>query len=196
VDQIQQDFVSIAFFYCSRNSAEPERSHATDILKCMVRQLSQSVDGHTIRAPLLGWYERKLKQAEGRDPPRPDIEECVQLMIALLEDKPAFIVLDALDECDLSTQHLLLDALSTVMSKSSCPLKIAISSRDQIDPRFSSGNSSNLYISARENGEDIKRYVETEVRRAISTRRLLNGKVSEGLKTEILKALDNRADGM
>jgi hypothetical protein len=32
-------------------------------------------------------------------------------MLTILEDNPAIIIIDALDECELSSRHLLLDAL-------------------------------------------------------------------------------------
>jgi hypothetical protein len=194
--QVELESASIAYFYCSRTPAKPERSDASEILRCIVKQLSWSTDGPSVRAPIFTLYESKKKDAGGREPKKLSIEESVDLMIAVLEEKPAFIVLDALDECDSSTRHVLLDALATVISKSSQLVKIAISSRDESDIRLALKDWPNLNISAQENSKDIQNYVRAEVQRAIADQRLLNGNVSKSLEAQIAKILDEHAHGM
>jgi hypothetical protein len=47
----------------------------------------------------------------------------------------------------------------------------------------------NIVIRSSDNGEDIRKCVESEVDKIIFTRRLLNGHVSKNLKNEIIQKL-------
>jgi len=57
-------------------------------------------------------------------------------------------------------------------------------------------NSRNISISAKNNGNDIARFVESEVNRLISKGLLLDGKVSSKFRRKIVKTLTNGAQGM
>jgi hypothetical protein len=167
-----------------------------EILRCLVKQLSWSADRSSALAPTLAIYEKKKKAADGREPWRLNTNECVDLILNLLETRPAFIVLDAVDECDLSTRNSLLDALSTIISKSRQPVKIAISSRQESDIKLALSDWPSLDISGRDNSKDIYEYVRAEVWKAISDKRLLGGHVSELLMAKIVTTLVDKAQGM
>ena len=47
-----------------------------------------------------------------------------------------------------------------------------------------------------DNQDDIRKYITSEINRAISDRRLLRGKVNEQLKENIVQKLNNSAQGM
>jgi hypothetical protein len=70
-------------------------------------------------------------------------------------------------------------------------VKIFVSSRNDPDIFEAFGGSSNLYIDASDNAEDIERFVEQEVER-----RLLGGKAEDGLKIRVKEALCRKAQGM
>jgi hypothetical protein len=168
-------------------------------LRCIISQLSASTKGLPIRAPVLAWYDRKKKSAEGREPEKLNVDECVQLILALLADEPAFIVLDGLDECNPEQCHELLGALSIIRFQSTTPVKIFVSSRDDGDITTWLHDCQGLTIStgsANTNENDIKNYIEIEIKRAIRQRRLLRGFVSPSLEQLIVQQLYDRSKGM
>ena len=61
------------------------------------------------------------------------VEDCTRLILELTKHNSATIVVDALDNCEESTRHELLEALDSVISKSTKTVKVFVSSRDDID---------------------------------------------------------------
>jgi hypothetical protein len=54
----------------------------------------------------------------------------------------------------------------------------------------------NVVIRASDNGEDIRKFVDSQVEEMIGTRRLLHGRVSKTLKNKIIHKLADGAQGM
>lgn len=166
----------LAFFYCNRNEAERERANPEGILRSIVRQLSMSGPHARLSEFVAAKYkERECKHfADG--PLR--LDECVDLIIRLTEQYMCTtIIIDALDECDVTTRHSLLAALSSIMQHSSST-KIFVSSRDDKDITLQLQELPNLYIKASDNVKDIDRYVHFKIDQALANRRLLDGNVS------------------
>ena len=182
----------VAYFYCSRDTAEPERSKSEEVLRCIARQLSTSIDGHRIREPLLCTY-RKAK-SEGLEE-RLTLEEAVDFIIELAEENPATIVIDALDECDHKTRRDLLEGLRNIVEKSDNVMKIFVSSRDEPDINCILSAHPNLAIDASQNTADIERYAKEEIDNSIRDKRLLLGNIPQDLKLEILSTLIGKAGG-
>jgi hypothetical protein len=124
------------------------------------------------------------------------IAESTELILALTNDNPAIIVIDAIDECQPERRHELLNALDHIINKSTNLVKVFVSSRDDIDIVLRLVESPNIFIQASGNGEDIERFVYSEVERSIADRRLLNGRVSDELKNCIISTLIGGASGM
>ena len=185
-----------AYFYCSRNTAEPERAMPDEILRCVLEQLSSSEVSEPIREPVVRKYTEKKTEAKGRNPEKLVLDETVDTILALLETNPATIVIDALDECDPGSRGELLDALDTIICESASLVKVFVSSRDDGDIVCRLANSPNVYIRASDNKVDIERFVRTQVTEAIKKKRLIKGNVSEQLKSQIIKTLINEAQGM
>jgi hypothetical protein len=124
---------SIAFFYCSRNAAEPERATPVEIMGALLRQLASSKPDVPIKEPVAREYEGRKKMAEDdcSKLKKLTIEDCTSLILELTLDNPAMIIIDALDECD--ENHKLLEALDKIISKSADVVKVFISSRDDVD---------------------------------------------------------------
>ena len=122
--------------------------------------------------------------------------ECVKLILAILENDPAIIIIDALDECDPARRHELLQALDTIIQISASLVKVFVSSRDDNDIVCRLSNSPNVFIHASDNGEDIQRFVYAEVTQAVKDRRLLCGDLSDSLKNLITSTLIQGAQGM
>ncbi len=116
--------------------------------------------------------------------------------MSLLELNPGVIFIDALDECDPHLRHELLEALDYIITHSASLVKVFVSSRDDNDIVCRLDNSPNVYISASDNEEDIKRFVCREVETSVKKKRLLSGSVSEGMQKKIQYVLIDGAQGM
>ena len=70
------------------------------------------------------------------------------------------LVLDALDECDKSTRHHLINEIDNLVGGStSCIIKVFISSRPDRDIQYRFRVGPNVCISATDNAEDIKKFI-------------------------------------
>jgi hypothetical protein len=167
-------------------------------LRSILKQLSFSGSNLPIREPVAETYKNRKKEAEddGTAIEALTIEESLRLILALLESDPATIIIDALDECDPYQRHKLLDALDRIIQESASLVKIFVSSRDDNDIVCLLTLSPNVVICAVDNGEDIKRFIDSEVDQSIRHKRLLIGKVSEELKNQIKTTLTRGAQGM
>jgi hypothetical protein len=190
------DSPSLAYFYCARNSAEPERSHPDEIMRSILKQLSFSDADQTIRDPVVTAYREKEMEARGCGIEPLTHKETVEIILEILQDNSAVIIIDALDECNPALRQHLFLALSRLIEKSASLLKVLVSSRDDGDIVHRLTNSPNLYINACNNGKDIRDYVRTQISHAIEEERLLCGKVSELLREHIVSDLTSQAQGM
>jgi len=122
----------IAFFYCARNAAEPERAKPVDIMGALLRQLASSKPDVSIKEPVSKEYEGRKKSAEDdcSKLKKLTVEDCTRLIIELTRDNPAMIIIDALDECDENDK--LLEALDKIVSESAEVVKVFVSSRDDV----------------------------------------------------------------
>ena len=184
----------LAFFYCNRNDAERERANPESILRSIVRQLSMSGPRARLSKVVAAKYTERKDKYFADGPLR--LDECVHLIIKLTEGYTSTaIIIDALDECDVSTRHGLLAALSRIMHHGSST-KIFVSSRDDKDITLQLSNLPNLYIKASNNAKDIAQYVHFKVGQAVADRRLLDGNVSVETVQFIRDTLTGKAQGM
>ncbi|KAI9669918.1 MAG: hypothetical protein M1831_006954 [Alyxoria varia] len=188
------------YFYCTRNTAESERSKSEAILRSLVRQMASPGITTTgtvgsLPAPARRMYDTRKKDAFAAGPLTSS--ECVQLMIQLASQRTlTTIVIDALDECDLDSRAELLESLDQVVEESAGLTKILISSRNDRAITCHLEGFPNITINANDNHTDIARFVEHEVDTMIKSKRLLWGKVSTELRELIEDTLCERADGM
>lgn len=139
----------------------------------------------------------KEAEDDGLDyPSKLSLSECTELIINVLEQDPAIIIIDALDECDPLRRHSLLGALDRIIQESSGLVKVFVSSRDDEDIQQRLEKSQNIYIDASDNSGDIENFVQRELESAIASKRLLGGKLPDGLESHILQQLVNGAGGM
>src|SRR2546423_4530877 len=99
----------LAYFYCARNMAEPERADPAEILRSILRQLSCLGSGAAIRESVVKKY--KESEDDGFCPHRLTVEETVKLIIDITETDPVTIIVDALDECTEGLRLELLEKL-------------------------------------------------------------------------------------
>jgi ankyrin repeat protein len=189
---------SLAYFYCARNLAEPERADPDEIMRALLKQLCCLTPNHPVNDAVKEKFERSKLKAEEDDSEIAKLEfaDCFQLVLEITKNSPVTILIDALDECDPNKRHLLFKALRRITSESANIVKVLVSSRDDLDISLGLQGLPEIYIRAADNEEDIKKFVDLEIEKVISEGRLLSGRVSKQLKSHILSALLQKAQGM
>ena len=188
----------LAYFYCARDSSDPQRADPEEVLRAVVKQLSCSDSSRSLAEPVLHEYQKRKRDAEedGLEPSKLSTQYSTDIILALVNQGPAILVIDALDECNPTQRYQLLNSLFSIIETSSNVVKILVSSRNDADLVAQLKDFPNISINANDNGQDIHRFIHVEVDRAIRERRLLSGRVSLELKDRIIARLSTGADGM
>jgi len=110
-----EDRQLIDYFYCARNPAEPQHSRPAKVVAGLLRQLAVTRNG-ILREPVAKACQSRLQTVEldrsGISSLSPlTLAESVPLVLAILENEPSVLVIDAVDECDLLRRHELLSDL-------------------------------------------------------------------------------------
>ncbi|KAI9888993.1 MAG: hypothetical protein M1814_006051 [Vezdaea aestivalis] len=185
----------LAFFYCARDPAEPERGVPVSIFRSLVRQLACLKPSYPIMSPVLAKYASREESNFGFTDL--SLDECVDLILELGKVYPSMaLIIDALDECEPDTRLEILEKLDEILQDSTNLVKIFVSSREDSDLVCKLENSPNLYIEAVDNKEDIERFVKGEVERSIKSKKLLRGCISSELKDLTVTTLIDGAQGM
>ncbi|KAL8769068.1 MAG: hypothetical protein Q9209_004854 [Squamulea sp. 1 TL-2023] len=189
---------AFAYFYCSRDAAETARANPDEIMRAVLKQLSCFDATQPVHAAVLREYRKRLKDADedGADPLKLSLRECTDLILDITDQLPAIVMIDALDECDAFRRHELLQALRVIVQNSNNLVKVMVSSRDDSDIVCRLAHVPNVYIKSDDNADDVDRFVEQELDKAIDEQRLLQGCVSVSLRQLILDELRSRAHGM
>jgi len=185
---------AVAYFYCNRN--EPKRQNSEIILRTIIQQLSVlSRNGSLPRCVVSKYNERNNG---GIDSGPPGFQDSLNLLIELLAiHSQTTIVVDGLDEIDSKLRRQdFLQALKKIVNASSSLVKLLVSSRDDTDITLALDSVPNLYIHAKNNKDDIERFIKQEVERSIEQRRLLCGQVADELREKIIRTLIDKAGGM
>ncbi|KAF8537917.1 hypothetical protein BDD12DRAFT_911128 [Trichophaea hybrida] len=184
---------ALAYFYCDRN--QTDRQSYEQIMRSFVRQLSTPWGGDTIPSCIDNSYTQKEKPgfASGSF----TFQECCVLVPELLKSyKKVTLILDALDECDRSTRHHLINELNKLVNdSSSCIIKILISSRPDKDIKHRFHVVPNISIGATDNHDDIKKFITNSIDSSPPDWR---DEVTStpGLQEDIINTLQEKADGM
>jgi len=186
----------LAYFYCARSANEPERADPVELMRCLVEQMSCLSEDEPIQTPVVKAYKDRKKEARGRKPEKLGIEECVDVMLELLQLNPVTLIVDGLDDCNPARRQDLLDAFQRLITDSDNVVKIFISSRDDHDLVHRLSQTRNLYIRASDNSGDIESFVTSRVKEAIDKGRILCGNVPHDLKIIIVETLIGKAEAM
>nr|POE77558.1 ankyrin-3 [Quercus suber] len=181
------------YFFCARNSAEPERANPEKILQSMLRQASDLPGGPPLHGRLKERFEDRRIAGDISS------REATELIIDTIENRPlSYIVIDALDECDRRTRDTLTDSLKQILLSSKSLVKILVTSRDSHqDIVWSMKGFPAICIDASQNQTDVERYVRYSVRNAIERKKLLpTENVTEDLQRRIEDSLRKSAKGM
>lgn len=185
-----------AFFYCSRDTQEPNRSEPVSILSSLARQLSSLRPGNPILPPSLLIYEQM--KTNGFAAGSLSIEESTELIIDLTAYySVTTIIIDALDECKFDSRHLLPDALQDILSQSKGFVKVFASSREEGDLVCELSGYPSIKVSSEKNSRDIDAFVRTETQKLVTKGRLLrHSDQKDEIQALIVKRLIDDAGGM
>lgn len=121
-----------------------------------------------------------------------DFKRCRTLLTESLNLYPrTTLVLDAFDECDLTSRGDLLQLFQDLLSSSTRPVKLFIASRPDGDVQQQVRSYPNIDIQATDNHQDIQAYISQEMLKLIEKNRAF-GK----LRDEIESTLSERSQGM
>ncbi|KAK4084375.1 uncharacterized protein Triagg1_855 [Trichoderma aggressivum f. europaeum] len=187
----------VAYFYCARNPAEPNRSSPDEVFRSILKQLSINDQGE-IKDIIVKEFKARDKESELYDTDILSLSpsDTQDMMSRLFERDPATIVIDALDECDPARRHKLLSALGDILRQSPSVIKIMVTSRDDGDICCHLSSSPNIYIRADDNRLDIERFIDYTLSQALANKRLLHGKMLNDLVQEVSITLKDKAQGM
>ncbi|KAI3600420.1 hypothetical protein WG66_001747 [Moniliophthora roreri] len=199
VEDLQQSFQDdvhsrLAFFYCSRDTAEPERSQPNHVIASLARQLSSTPVSSSLLEPAILAHQEHSQR--NKQIPDREGESLLRQLVGVHE--ASYIVIDAIDECDYATRHELLRIVVGLLDGANNNLvKILIASRDDQDIVNTLHHFPSISITSERNGRDISKFVEKQTEILISEGRLLRDIAEkEQLKEMITCKLIERANGM
>ena len=138
-----------------------------EILRSLLEQLASTDTTPKIKDPVVKAYKEKKNEAEGRTPQKSNPDETINIILALLETNGAFIIIDGLDGCDSTRRQDLLLAIQRLVQYSKRIVRVFISSKDNNDIASNLKTCLNVFISVTDNSEDIGRFVDSHVEKAI-----------------------------
>lgn len=175
--------IGMAYIYCSFKQPKSEQT-TRSLLSSILKQLAG--DRETFPVTTRSLYEQhKAKQTHASQ------EELIADLKAVIElYASVFIIIDALDECDLNTMHGFISELFTLQKH--CNVNIFATSRfiPEITEWFTKVESSFLQIRAL--ASDIATYLDIEMNESSTSLIKSNTSLQEDIKREICEA----ADGM
>lgn len=185
-----------AYFYCSRNTAEPGRSDPNSVLRSLARQLSCLEPSLPLLGPTVAAYKTQEEQAFAAKSLQ--LRETCSLILNLVEHYPAVtMIIDALDECNPATRKDLLGAMELILRESPSLVKIFVSSRDDQDIVYKLQGYPSLQLSSDRNSGDIAQFVESETNSLIASANLLLFSTrKDELRQKIIREVTNGAGGM
>ena len=162
-------------------------------MRCIAKQLSYL--DQSVLSPTREVYQKRLKSGDMQS--QLVLNSIVELILRLAAIRPSTtIIVDALDECDVANQIVILESLRQLYEHSAGTVKIFVSSRDDQALRCGLADYLELEISAAQNQGDIVAFVHHELDFLIRTKRLLYGQVPEEIRMRIVSVLCEKAQGM
>ena len=195
----QSALTRLAYFYCTKNACEAERSDPDEIMRSLLRQLTFAHNAQSMMHEALTMdYERRQAEAEldGFDMHRLRAAQCVKLILETSGNDPAVFVLDAIDEVQEPRLHELLDALKHIVAESASVVKILITSRNDSKVFALLPDVQRICINRTDTRADMELFVRHHVDRVIRTKRFLCGFVTDALRQDIINVLVDRAEEM
>ncbi|KAI9443877.1 hypothetical protein H4582DRAFT_1807187, partial [Lactarius indigo] len=186
---------SMAYFYFDfRDVAKQSRR---DLLRSLLVQLSHSSDPFcTILSRLYDAYGKGTRQPSDKA-----LMNCLKEMLVLPNQRPVYLIMDALDECPNtsgipSTRELVLDVVKELVELRVSSLRICVTSRPEVDIQCAIGRLTLRSVSLhKESGQekDIAEYIKSVVYSPSNT---MMRRWRDEDKAMVVQTLSERADGM
>ena len=183
----------MAYFYFDFRDTSKQSRH--DLLPSLVAQLSDQSHRHCDILERL-----YLKHRTGAQKPSEDeLIQCLKDMLALPDQQPVYLVIDALDESPdtsgmPSPREQVLDLVKELVDLALPNLRLCVTSRPEIDIRRALESLTSLRVSLHEQSgqrQDILDYVTSVVQSDLKMRRWRDED-----KNLVIETLSERADGM
>jgi hypothetical protein len=187
----------VAYFYCSKNVSKPSERSATAVIRSVLKQLAFRQQNDRVHDAVYKELRKRKRDAEkeGVELLVPTLKDSIELLLAILEDNPASVIIDGLDELEDDPASLLA-ALKSLVENSTNLLKVIVSSRDEVRISSHLREFPHLAITSQDNSRDIALFIEATVDTAIRERRLLRGNVSPDLRELVIVTLKRGASSM
>jgi hypothetical protein len=125
---LKRDGEPVAYFYCVRSSAEPQRADPAELLRNLVLQFS-SRKPDTLPEQVVEKYNEL--QEVGLGARKVNLEESTKLIVQLIKPYASVsIVIDGLDECEPSAMPNIFGKLNEILENSPGVIKVFLSSRN------------------------------------------------------------------
>ncbi|KAL0264155.1 hypothetical protein SLS55_000101 [Diplodia seriata] len=188
-----------------KSSQDSIRGYEEQVLRCLQLCEQASInevlvqEKEEVKHPfgsLATWNTKEQADDLGLEMEKLSLRDCTAEILKLCSKDPVVIIIDALDECDPSRRHELLESVEKIIRESVNLVKVFITSRDDDDIMRELERYCNICIHGTSNAEDIENFVQVELGRLLETRRLLGGNISEQLRYRIVERLVDGAQGM
>ena len=188
----------MAYFYC--DFRDTRKQNLRDLFPSLVIQLSARSDHYcALLSSLYLKHNSGGKNSGGKKPSEDELMKCLKEMVALPDQPPVYIIIDALDECPDSSgfptpREQVLNLLKDLVELSLPNLHLCVTSRPEFDIRTSLQPLTSRNVSLHDESgqkQDIGDYVASVVHSDPKMRRWRDED-----KRLVIETLSERADGM
>jgi hypothetical protein len=186
---------SLAFFYC--DFRDEQKKDRRGLLSSLLVQLGEQSDAYS--AILSKFYEAHRRGSQQSYASDDELTTCLKEMLGLPGQATVYIVIDALDECPVTTglpspREKVLELVEELVNSHAPSLRICVTSRPEADivPLLKPLASCSISLHS-ESGQvqDIAEYVKSVVHK---TREMKRWKATD--KQFVIDVLIKKADGM
>jgi Cdc6-like AAA superfamily ATPase len=171
--------VAIAYLYC--NFQRQQEQKPTDLLASILKQLIQ-------RQPSVPEKVMSLYKHHYDERTRPSFDEISKVLHSIVYNySKTFIIIDALDECQVSDggRRMLLSEIFNLQAKTGA----SFFATSRFIPEIAKEFEGNISLEIRASDDDVQRYLDAKMSqlRPFASR---NSTLQEEIKSEIVKAVD------
>lgn len=185
----------VLYYYCG----DIKGHDAKDVMRSLLRQLTVKNE-ETFEIIEQVHLEFRRREARGKvgmgDADKLEPHECTHWIAELLRTDEVTIIIDAIDEIDVTNRHLLLKELIALRDDSAYITKILLSSRDDTNLSKWLEGATELRLQASLTQADMKHFIRHCVSTAVDNKSLLDGDVDSSFRSKLESYLLDRADGM
>jgi hypothetical protein len=187
------ELITMAYYYFDFRDTKKQDCHG--LLSSLILQLSAESDScFNVLSQLYSDHSRGI-----RKPNTDALKKCMTDMLSLPSQAPAYMILDAIDECPNtsgtpSAREEVLQLIEELVNLKLSNLRLCVASRPEMDIRVVLEPLTSLKVSLHDESgqkEDIIKYIKSTVHSDWSMRRW-----KEEDKQLVIDTLSNKADGM